>query len=337
MKKKILLVGTILLAVFACIIFVSDGWTYFITLLMALAIMGTIRGNRRRFMNYTRWAKANPLKAQVLITVLQIVLIVSGIIAGYNFNKLGYEVSDTSAYIFGSIIVFCFLSVPFLPKRNTIAIPQLVNRHRLGFMGIAISSFVMMVYFGNRIEEKYPDTVITGVLESIDQAIFPMSSTSYYEPCNVALEQVNRNNYKPALADEANAMAVFASFTVNDKESIKPPGYSKKEAKKKLKAEKKATRIEKKKTRMMNRLEKYRLAFAGGLSVGAVLLIILLFSTLCGGICLIIGGFSAGSAAPILLGAVVTAGSIWGLIKLSKVWGIIELSKGSKEKDKPEP
>lgn len=317
MKKKIILPVVIVFAIIACTIFISDGLTYLVASLMALVIIGIFRRNSPWIMKMTRWAKANPQKAQLFITGLQIALMAVGIIAGYNFKKLGYELSDTTSFVFSTIIITGFLSVPFLPKRSTIVIPREVNKNRLVYMGIALSSFVMMVITGNRIEDKFPNSFITHTLEVIDHAIFPESSTLIDELDNVAREQVNRDNYRSALADETTTMAVFASFTFNEKESIKPTTYSKKETRAKLKAEKKVNKLEKKKTRMMNRLEKYRLAFAGGLSVGAILLIILLTITLCAGICLIIGGFS-GSAGLIPLGAVIAGGSIWGIIKISK-------------------
>ena len=322
MKKNIILPAIIVLIIIACTIFISDGLTYLITSLMALAILVTIQRNRSGVMKITRWAKANPLKAQVLITVLQIVIMALGLIAGYNFKKLGYELSDTSAFVFSTIIILGFLSVHFLPKRGTIAIPKEVNKDRLVYISIALSSFVMMVLTGNRIEDKFPNSSITHALAAIDQAIFPESSTSYDEPDNVGLEQINPDKYKLALTNETTPMVVFASFNLNENESITPPStYSKKEAREKLKAEKKAKRLENKKARMMNRLEKYRLAFAGGLSAGAIILIILLIGTLCAGICLIIGGFSGGSAGLIPLGAVIAGGSIWGLIKIFKDGG----------------
>jgi hypothetical protein len=317
MKKNIILPAVIVLAIITCTIFISDGLIYLVASLMALVIMGTIQRNRSRVMKITRWGKANPHKAQALITMLQTALMALGIIAGYNFKKLGYELSDTTAFVFSTIIVTGFLSVHFLPKRSTIAIPSEVNKHRLAFMGIALSSFVMMVLFGNRIEDKYPNSPITYAVKAIDQAIFPDNSNLYADPNDFASDPVDSENYGLALNDKSSAMAVFASYSVYDKETINPPAYSKKETRAKLKAEKKANRLEKKKARMLNRLEKYRLAFAGGLSVGAVLLIILLIGTLCGGICLIIGGFG-GSAALIPLGAIVAGGSIWGLIKIFK-------------------
>jgi len=318
MKKNIILPAIIVLAIITCTIFISDGLTYLVASLMALAIMATIQRKRSWVIKMTRWGKANPHKAQVLITVLQIALLALGIIAGYNFKKIGYELSDTTAFVFSTIIVIGFLSVPFLPKRSTIAIPKEVNKHRLAFMGIALSSFVMMVLFGNRIEVVYPTSPITQAVKSIDGAIFLGYSHLYADPNDFTSDPVNSENYDQVLTDEPSTMAVFAAFTTYDKETITPPTELKKESRAELKAEKKANRLEKKKARMINRLEKYRLAFAAGLSVGAVLLIILLCVTLCGGICLIIGGISGGSAGLIPLGAIVAGGSIFGIVKIAK-------------------
>jgi hypothetical protein len=194
-------------------------------------------------------------------------------------------------------------------------------------MGIALSSFVMMVVFGNRIEVMYPNSPITQVVKSIDHAIFPDNIPLYADLNDAASEPVYSKNSDQALTDEPSTMAVFAAFTTYDKETITPPTELKKESRAELKAEKKANRLEKKKARMINRLEKYRLAYAAGLSVGAVLLIILLCVTLCGGICLIIGGISGGSAGLIPLGAIVAGGSIFGIVKIAK---------GNKRKNKTE-
>jgi hypothetical protein len=315
MSKKIILPAIIVLIIIACTIFISDGLTYLITSLMALAIIATVR-NWSRGMKITRWAKANPLKAQLLITVIQILLMIFGIIAGYNFKKLGYELSGTTAFVFSTILVTGFLSVHFLPKRSIIAIPTEVNKHRLIFMSIALSSFVLMVMTGNRIGEMYPNSFITHGLEATDQAIFPDNSTQYADRSDVTLEPVNSENHMQALTANSTSLAIYASLVANEKETIEPPSYSKKESREKFKAEKKANRLEKKKAKMLKRVEK-RLALAGALTTGAVLLIILLSLTLCAGICLIIAGFS-GSAALVPLGAVVAGGSIWGIIKVSK-------------------
>lgn len=327
MKKNIILPAIIILAIITCTIFISDGLTYLVASLMALAIMGTIQQKRSWAMKMTRWGKANPHKAQVLVTVLQIALMALGIIAGYNIKKIGYELSDTTAFVFSTLIVTGFLSVRFLPKRSTIAIPSKVNKHRLVFMGIALSSFVIMVLFGNRIEVMYPNSPITQAVKSIDHAIFPDNSYLYADPNDFASDPVNSENYDQALFDEPSTKAVFAAFTTSDKETITPPTELKKESRAKLKAEKKANRLEKKKARMMKRLEIYRLAFAAGLSVGAILLIILLVGTTCAGICLIIGGISGGGAGLIPIGALVAGGSIWGIIKIDK---------GNKRKNKTE-
>jgi len=315
MSKKTILPAIIVSIIIACAIFISDGLTYLISSLMALAVIATVR-NWSSGMKITRWAKANLFKAQLLITVIQILLMIFGIIAGYNLNKVGYELSNTTAFVFSTIMITGFLSVHFLPKRSIIAIPVEVNKHRLIFVSIALSSFVLMVMTGNRIGEMYPNSFITHALEATDQAIFPDNSTQYADQNDFALQPVNSGSDMQALTAKSSSLAIYASLTTNENETVEPPTYSKKESREKLKAEKKATRLEKKKARMINRVEK-RLALAGGLTAGAIVLIVLLSLTLCGGICLIIAGFS-GSAAAIPLGAVVAAGSIWGIIKITK-------------------
>jgi hypothetical protein len=317
MKKNTILPAMIVLAIIASTIFLSDGLTYLITSLMALGVMGIIRRNMARVMKITRWAKANPKKAQVFITGLHITLMALGIFAGNNFKELGYEFSDTTAYVFCTISVIGFLSVPFLPKRSTIAIPQVVNRQRLAYMGIALSSFVMMVLFGNRIGDDYPNSPITYAVRAIDQAIF-QDNRAHADLYDADSKPVYSENYEQALTGESSNMAVFASFTIYDKVTITSPTDLKKDARAKIKAEKKAHRLERKKARMMNRLES-RLAVAAGSGAVAVILIILLLVPLCAGICLIIGAFGDATVGSVLLGIVLTGGSIWGIIKASQM------------------
>lgn len=326
MKKNNLLTVMIVLAIVGCTLFISDGLTYLVASLMALAIMGIIQRNRSLVMKMTRWGKANPHKAQVLISVLQIVIMAIGIIAGYNFKQLGYELSNTTAFVFSSIIVLGFLYVPFLPKRRTIVLPKEVNRQRVAFMGIAVSSFVMMVFFGNRIEEKYPNSPITKVVRAIDQSIFPDNPAQYQETDNEYSVPVYSKNDQQMLTNELSTSVVFASYSTTENVTIIPLNDLKKEPKANLKAEKKAKKFEKKKTRLTNLLKKHRLALAAGLGAGAILLIILLLVPLCAGICLIISAFSGGGVGSALLGAALAGGSIWGMIKIGK---------GKKQKTEP--
>ena len=328
MKKNNLLTVMIVLAIVACTLFISDGLTYLVASLMALAIMGILQRNRSWVMKMTRWGKANPHKAQVLISVLQIALMALGIIAGYNFKQLGYELSNTTAFVFSSIIVLGFLYVPFLPKRRTIAIPKEVNRQRFAFMGIALSSFIMMVLFGNRIEDQFPNSSITQTIKAIDQAIFPDNANEYEEDDNQASIPVFSKNYQQALTNELSTPVVFASYSTTENVTIIPIDDSKKDPKANLKAEKKVKKFEKKKTRLTNLLKKHRLALAAGLGAGAILLIILLLIPLCAGICLIISAFSGGGVGSALLGAALAGGSIWGMIKIGK---------GKKQKNEENP
>jgi hypothetical protein len=250
-----------------------------------------------RLLKITRWAKANPFKAQLLITLIQVILLVVGVYTGYNLYKAGIILPRSIVFIFGTIMLTGFLFVPFLPKRKTIVIPALVTRDRLVYFSMALSFYILMVAIGNKLSDNYPGSAVTQVLESVDQAIFP--------------ENITDEEYTYFETETTPALAAFASMTVTENLSTIDPV---KDLKADKKAVKKAKKLERKKARMMKRVEK-RMAAAGLASFGSVVLIILLSITLCAGICLIIGGFS-GSAALIPLGAVVTAGSIWGIIKV---------------------
>ena len=334
MKKKTILTVMIVLAIVACTLFISDGLTYLVASLMALAIMGTIQHNKSLVMKMTRWGKANPHKAQVLITVLQIALMAIGIIAGYNFKQLGYELSNTTAFVFSSIIVTGFLFVPFLPKRKTIAITKEVNRQRFAFMGIALSSFVMMVLFGNRIEDQFPSSPITQTVKAIDQAIFPDNSNQYQQLDNEVSIPVYSNDYKQTLTNELSSAVVYASYSTTENVTIIPLNDTKKEPKANLKAEKKAKKFEKKKTRLTNLLKKHRLSLAAGLTGGAVLLIILLVIATCAGACLIAGGVAGLINGELLgiLGILAGAGIGWLSIK-----GIGKVAKKDRQKTEQNP
>jgi hypothetical protein len=330
MKKKLILSVVIVLAIIASTLFLRGGLTYFITSLMALVIMGTIYMNRSGAMKMTRWAKANPKKTQFLIAGMHLMLLVMGIFAGYNLKELGYELPGTATYVFSAIIIISYLSVDFLPKRRTIAIPQEVNRQRLAYMGIALSSFVMMVLFGNKLQDKYPNSLIADTVRSIDQTIFPENNTEFEYLSDTALEPGFSKNYEQASGDESTSMVIFASF---ENETILPPPDLKKQSKANLKAEKKAKKFEKKKTRLMNQLGKKRMSLAAGLTTGAVLLIILLVLAACTGACLIVGGVAALIDGELLGILAILAGAGIGYLSIK---GIGNVSRKDKEKQQNE-
>ncbi|HAD14669.1 MAG TPA: hypothetical protein DCF33_19760, partial [Saprospirales bacterium] len=151
-------------------------------LLMALATLGIHRRNKKRVDQMTRWAKANPVKAQWLIAGLQLPLLSLGVLSGYNLRALGLEISDTMPILMAGIMTLGFSSVPFLPKRKTIAMPKKVFRQRLAYLGITLSSLMMAVGIGNRVVDKYPDSPVSHVIKKADQTIFSDSDTHKVEP-----------------------------------------------------------------------------------------------------------------------------------------------------------
>ena len=196
-------------------------------------------------------------------------------------------------------------------------------------MGIALSSFVLMVIFGNRLGDRYPNSTLTHIVKAIDHAIFPDNSTQYEGIYDTALEPYTNNNTEHALTDKPSSMVVFASYTVGDNGTIIPPPDSKKENKSNLKAEKKAKKFEKKKTKLMNLLGKKRMSAAAGLTAGAVLLIILLVIAICAGTCLVVGGFAALFAGDLLGILLIIAGAGIGYLSIK---GIGNVKKKDREK-----
>ena len=324
MKKNILLTSLAVAIIFACTIFISDGLTYLVSALMALAIIGGIKANKKWVMKMTRWAKANPKNAQVYISVIQIALLLLAIITGYNLKELGYEFSNITAYIFTAIMVLGFAYVPFLPKRNTIAIPKQVDRNRFAFMSIALSSVILMAFTGNRIGEVYPDSLVTQALEKIDQTIFPEDISTTIDLDNTQIGAVQNKNFKGYLL-AASAKPLLAAVDVRPKENINDSSDSKRSSYKKSKKSRKEIRRANRKARKelrklkRNRKTNLRRAASGGACAGAILLIILLLAPLCAGICLIIGAWGNTGALSILAGVALTGLSVWGIIEAGKL------------------
>jgi hypothetical protein len=289
------------------ILFLLGGPVYLVTSLIALIIISILQFNKSGVLKMTRWANANTAKAQIFITFLQLILLSVGIYAGYNFKNLGIEFSNSTVLIFGLIIFVSFLLIPFLPKRRMIVLPGNVSRNRLAYVLIALSSFVLMVITGNRLDDKYPKSIVTNTVKEFDNSLFPVETPIYVNHDNI--------DYNINLASEGSVNAKFVSHLYNEKAT--PPDVLKKDLLLKLKAEKKAEKLEKKNEKKLKRVEKYRKLLAAGLTAGAIILIILLGVLTCAGICMIIAGFS-GSAGLIPLGILVAGGSIFGIVKISQ-------------------
>ena len=292
MKKIILLSVIATSLILGCAILTSDGLTYLIISLMALSIIGVVRANRSRMMKMTRWAKAKPRKAQGLIAGLQFALLGIGIFTGKNLRELGYEFTDTTAYVFIAILVIGFLSVPFRQKRGEIIIPKQLNRQRLGYLNIILSSLILTAIIGNRIEDAYPNSPVTHAIETVDQWIFTNNTEEIAGINKSPLGQIQSERYIQRPIDISSGFAHFVVNPAHDKDNIL--------SRNDLKKIKKEERIAKRK------IKKFRRTLAAGASVASVLLIILLVITTCAGICLVIGG----------LGAIASGGTIWGILIL---------------------
>ncbi len=161
---------------------IGDSLLYAVASVMGLAVMGLTRLMRPRVTRITRWAKANPKKTQGIIAGIQLPLLGLGAMNGHNLYQMGYDTSDTMLYTFGAATAIGFLAAPFKPRQDMIAMPKQVNRQRLAFLSIAISSLMMMVGFGNRIERDYPNTSIARTVNAFDKDLFYTDNTNDIHP-----------------------------------------------------------------------------------------------------------------------------------------------------------
>ena len=309
MKKYLPLFIVTTVLVVAATFFIGDGWIYSAAAVSAITIISAIRHFHLRVLKITRWAKRNPRKTQVFITVAQIIILALALLIGYDLKQLGYEISDTPTYIFGAILLAGFFSTRFLPKKKTIALPVAVNKDRVAYMSILLSSLVLMIFTGNRVEDKFPDTILSQALKSVDHALFSPDNFSDDEAGLTGLRHSNQQ----ALPFAGNSTLAFASISPTGENSMAPDIRPEKEIKEKIKPGKKAQKFEKKQKRIMRKIEKLRKAFAAGASVGVILLVILLIIVCCAGICVALSGGGAGS---VILGLLILGLAIFGIVKL---------------------
>jgi hypothetical protein len=154
----------------------GNGLLYIAAALIGLASFGLTR-LKRPVNSLTRWAKANPRKAQGLIAGIHLPLLGLGFMNGYNLDKLGYEVSEPALFGFGAATMTGFLFTPLIPKPNFVALSAKVNRQRLSFLGIALSSFLLMVGVGNNADRLLPNSRVIKALTAADHAVFSHDGT----------------------------------------------------------------------------------------------------------------------------------------------------------------
>lgn len=329
MKKNILLTSLTVIILLSCISLISDGLTYLVASIMTLSILAGIKYNKKRVLKITRWAKANPKKAQVFISIIQLILLFFAINTGYNLKELGFEFSNSTAYIFSGIMLVGFAFIPFLPKRSTFAIQNRLDKNRFAYLSITLSSVILMAITGNRIGDNYPNSPITNALEKIDQSIFPEYINSTIEFDESQIGQLHSNNFKSYLAT-SSARPLLAAVDIRPNEELKKSSGSnsriKKDSRKSRREIRKTNRKARKELRLLNKQTRknMRRAATGGTCAAAVFLILLLIITSCAGICLTIfgiAGIGAGEAIGVLgviLGPILVWGSIRGIIKVSK-------------------
>jgi hypothetical protein len=276
-------------------------------MLMAAGVMAYLRLFRKQTAALTRWARQHPRWSQGLIAVIELLLLTIGLHMGYNLYKLDVTMPTASAYVFSVLLAAGFLSVHFLPKRGVFFLPSDVERHRLSYLCIALSSVVLMAFTGNKVPVHYPGSMADSALERVDRIIFPEALRA-----ESALASNVSGAQRPSLAslEVPGRESMNLDLNSSEKELKKAARKVEKEAHKEAK---KAAREAKREVR-----KSYREAYSAGMCALAVFLIILLVATTCGGICLLIYGISEGSIAGIVLGPVVTVLSIWAIAKVAK-------------------
>ncbi|MEY3237379.1 MAG: hypothetical protein RI883_1480 [Bacteroidota bacterium] len=155
----------------------GDYLIYLSAVLMALGTVGGYQLGKKKLKNLTRWAKANPKKAQVLIAGMQLPLMGMSLYAGYNLEKMGYEISEIPGYIFGATSALGFLAVPFLPKKENFVLPRQMNRRKMAYLGVSLSSVMLFAGTGNHLTQNHPQSYATEVLASVDNSLFSDGSS----------------------------------------------------------------------------------------------------------------------------------------------------------------
>lgn len=135
----------------------SDGFLYGLSALMGLSLFAFIRKFKSTTLKITNWAAKNKIESQALIAGLQIIFAGLGIAVGKNLADMGYELSNTAAYIFGGILVASFFNSLRQKASKKIDLFKSFFRRKLSFLVIIVSSFMTMIHAGNQF--KNPEAV----------------------------------------------------------------------------------------------------------------------------------------------------------------------------------
>ena len=300
MKKNLSITALAAAALFAGALLLPDGMIYLVVALMASAVLAFLQFNRKNTIKTTRWAKAHPQLAQGYIAVIQLSLMALGLFSGYNLYKMEVTLSDTTAHVFTALMVLGFLSVKFLPVRDALVMPETMNRRRLAFLGISISTLFLMTFSGNRLSERYPGSVAVGVLGKVDNAVFGADA-----PQDALIGQI--------IETPPTALGVIA--LPGSESTLDTDATPEKNTLKAEKAQKKLKKFQKK-LQKWSKKKWFRAGASAGACVLGIFLILLLLVPLCAGICLITGAFGAEATALSIVGGILLTGlSIFGMVK----------------------
>jgi hypothetical protein len=190
----------------------GDRFILVATALIGLSVLAAIRLMRPVTSKLTRWAKANPKKTQGLIAGIHLPLLGMGVMNGYSLDQMGYELSDPLLYGFGAAAVAGFAAAPYVRQQDWMVLPRTVNRNRLAFLGIVLSTLMLATGFGNKLERNYQNTYLASTVRSLDQTIFATSLTTETDSDNTTIIQAKEKDDRKAKAGMSAAGAFFLTF-----------------------------------------------------------------------------------------------------------------------------
>jgi hypothetical protein len=190
----------------------GDGILLYATALIGLSVLTAIRLMRPVTTKLTRWARANPRKTQGLIAGIHLPLLGLGVMNGYNLDQMGYVVSDPLLYGFGAAAIAGFAAAPYVRQKDWMVLPRTVNRNRLSFLGIVLSTLMLATGVGNKIERNFQDTYLASAVRSIDQTVFTSSLITDTDPVNNTKSKENVQKDRKTKAGMSAGAAFILTF-----------------------------------------------------------------------------------------------------------------------------
>jgi hypothetical protein len=154
--------------------FRDDAYLIALAAMMGLTVFGLFRLLKKTTLKVTRWSNKNKIKAKFLITGIQVVMGILGIMIGKDLHAIGYSFSDSLEYIGGSIIGLLLLSAVISKRKNQLVLfgSSSFYLRKLGHLAVAMGFFMVTVGIGNKLADHKEQISPLGYgVEQIDDAI----------------------------------------------------------------------------------------------------------------------------------------------------------------------